>query len=155
MASEKFKRTVNAVSAGESPLDLIEVTHPLLAAPIRYVNDLQSITVQGEVFEACRFDVVLPNDEDGVTPQATLQITNVGREMGMVLEDTRGLSGCECRLMQVLRSTPDVIEYDLTMGLYGLKATMQTVSGTLGFPNTMDIPAVTVRYTPEIAPGLY
>lgn len=155
MPSESFKKTINALSAGESPLDLIEIAHPSLIGPIRFVNDLQPITVQGNVFEACAFEAVPPNDEEGVVPQAQLRIANVGREMGQVLEDTKGLVGCSCRLMQVLRSSPDTLEFDITMGLYGLTVDMHWVTGTLGFYNSMDVPAVMVRYTPETAPGVF
>ncbi len=50
-----------------------------------------------------------------------------------------------------MRSTPNVLEFDMTLDLTGLSVNNETVDGNLGFQN----PAVTRRFDPITSPGLY
>jgi hypothetical protein len=55
--------------------------------------------------------------------------------------------------MQVLRSQPTVIEFDMTLDLTNLAITNQVVSGTLGFVNVLAQKATVTTFTPTTAPG--
>ncbi len=151
--SPRAKRNLNATSADEPLLELIEITHPGLAVPARFVNDTVDIVVEGNTYLACRFDLSLPDDQDEQVPNARLEVDNIGRELTQWLEVSQGGAGAKCRLILLLRSTPANLEFDMTMDLTGLAITNYRVSGDLGFKNTLMQSAVTVRYDPTTSPG--
>jgi hypothetical protein len=149
------RRNLLATSADEPFLVLLEITHPDLSVPVRVVNDTQDITVSGNDFVACAFDVTLPDDTDGQIPQAQISVDNVGRELTQWLEVSRGGQGAKCRIMQVMRSEPDVLEFDMTLDLTNLKIDNLKVTGTIGFQNTLALAGTVPMFTPTTAPGLW
>jgi hypothetical protein len=153
--SQRAREQLNATSADDIMLVLLEIRHPQLAVPVRVVNDTQNIVVEGNEFIACAFDVTLPDDSDNQVPQARLEIDNIGRELTQWLEQSGGGAGATCRFIQVMRSTPNLIEYDITLDLTGLSMDQTKVSGTLGYVDFLNQPAVTVYYRPETAPALF
>lgn len=153
--SASARRNLLATSADEPFLVLLEITHPELEVPVRVVNDTQNITVQGNEFIACPFEITLPDDVDQQTPKAKLSVDNIGRELTQWLEYSRGGKGAKCRIMQVMRSEPDIIEYDITLDMSGLSIDNLAVSAELGFQSTLMQPAVAVRYDPFTAPGMW
>lgn len=153
--SQHAREQLNATSAADIMLVLLEIRHPLLAVPVRVVNDMQNIVVAGNEFIACAFNITLPDDSDNQLPEAQLEIDNIGRELTQWLEQSGGGAGATCRIMQVMRATPDLIEFDITMDLTGLAMDQSTVSGKLCFTDLLNQPAVTVYYRPETAPALF
>ena len=154
MVSAAYHQAVN--SNGKAlPLTLLEITHPDLATPVRVVNDTQAITVLGNEFTPLSFRPVWPDDLSQGLPRAGLAIDNVGRELTQWIESTAGGQGAEVRLMQVLRSDPDTIELDITLGLDNVELSQLEVTGELGFEDILNRPATTVNYRPEVAPGLF
>lgn len=153
--SPKARRNLLSTSAGEPFLILLEITHPELVVPIRVVNDTQSITVLGNEYIACPFEITLPDDVDQQTPKARLSVDNIGRDLTQWLEYSRGGKDAKCRILQIMRSDPDIIEYDMTLDMSGISIDNLSVSAELGFQNTLMLPAVTVRYDPLTSPGLF
>lgn len=153
--STNARRNLLATSADEPMLELAEITHKDLAVPIRVVNDTIDIVVNGETFIACPFILSRPDDVDQQTPTAKIGVDNIGRELTQWLESSNGGKGAKLRMMAVMRSSPDVVEFDMTMDLTGLSINNQTVDGNLGFQNTLMQPAVTKRYDPISSPGLF
>lgn len=148
-------RNVLATSADEPLLAAIEITHPDLEVPARFVNDTADITIEDNTFFACRFDLTLPDDQDEQVPQARLEVDNIGRELTQWLEESQGGKGAKCRMLMVLRSNPGNLEFDMTLDLTGLEITNFRVSGDLGFKNTLMQSAVAVRYDPSTSPGIF
>ncbi|CAB3925056.1 DUF1833 family protein [Achromobacter ruhlandii] len=146
-------RNVLSTSAEEPLLAAIEITHPELDVPARFVNDTQGITIEGNTFFACRFDLTLPDDQDQQVPQARLEVDNIGRDLTHWLEQSQGGKGAKCRMIMLLRSSPDNLEFDMTLDLTGLEITNFRVSGGLGFKNTLMQSAVAVRFDPFTSPG--
>lgn len=153
--STNARRNLLATSADEPMLELAEITHKDLAVPIRVVNDTIDIIVKGQTYIACPFALSRPDDVDQQTPTAKMSVDNIGRELTQWLEASNGGKGARCRMMTVMRSSPNVIEFDMTLDLTGLSINNQTVDGQLGFQNTLMQPAVTVRYDPISSPGLF
>ena len=153
--SAAYKSTLSATSAPEAPLELLEITHPDLPSPVRVVNDTQNITCNGVEFIACGFRCLLPDDQENQLPKATLEVDNVGRELMYWIETSGGGYGAQARFIQVMRSRPNLVEYEITLDLSDVKATMQTVSGELGYDNIFTRPAVASRYDPFTAPGAF
>lgn len=153
--SDAARQNLLATSADEPFLVAIEITHADLTIPARFVNDSQNILIQGNEFFSTAFRVALPDDKDQQLPQARLEVDNVGRDLTQWLEFSRGGKGARCRIIQVLRSDPNLIEFDMTMDLTGLVIDNMTVSGLLGFQNTLGQTAVAVRFDPLTSPGLW
>ncbi|MBA8734234.1 DUF1833 family protein [Chromobacterium violaceum] len=153
--SQHAREQLNATSADDILLTLLEIRHPLLAVPVRVVGDTQNIVVAGDEFIACAFDITLPDDTDNQLPQARLEIDNIGRELTQWLEQSGGGVGATCRILQVMRSTPNLIEFDITLDMSGLSMDRQKISATLGYADLLNQPAVTRYYTPDTAPALF
>lgn len=147
------RRNLLATSADEPFLVLLEITHPDLEVPVRVANDTVNITARGNEYVACPFELVLPDDVAEQVPKAQLRVDNIGRELTQWLEYSRGGKGAKCRIIQCLRSDPDVFEYDMTLDMTSMSIDNQTVSSDLGFQNTLMLPAVAVRYDPKSTPG--
>tara|TARA_R100000655_G_scaffold83222_1_gene122802 strand:- start:1009 stop:1479 length:471 start_codon:yes stop_codon:yes gene_type:complete len=153
--SAKARRNLLATSADEPFLVALEITHPDLAVPVRVVNDSQAVTIQGDEFIACPFQLTLPDDVDQQVPKARLSVDNIGRDLTQWLEVSGGGKGAKCRILQVVPSDPDIIEYDMMLDLTGLAIDNMAVSGDLGFQETLNQAAVGIRYDPISAPGLW
>lgn len=153
--SQAASRNVLSTSTDAPLLAAIEITHPELAVPARFVNDTEDLFIRGERFFACRFDLTLPDDQDQQLSEAKLEVDNVARELTLWLDRSQGGKGAKCRMLMVLRATPDNLEFDMTMDLSGLAITNLRVSGSLGFKNTLMQSAVAVRFDTTTAPGIY
>lgn len=153
--SAAYKSTLAATSAPEAPLALLEITHPGLTVPVRVVNDTQNITCNGVEYIACAFRCLLPDDLENQLPKATLAVDNVGKELMQWVEVSDGGYGAQARFIQVMRSRPDLIEYEITLDLSDVKATAREVTATLGYDNIFSRPAIALRYDPFTAPGVF
>ena len=97
----------------------------------------------------------MPDDYENQLPKARLAVDNIGRELMYWIETTGGGNGSTVRFMQIMRSRPDQIEWEITMSLYNVQATMQEISAELGFENLFSKPAINIQYRPTNSPGLF
>lgn len=153
--SAEYRSTLASTSAHEAPLTLLEISHPGLTEPIRVVNDNDNIISNGHTFVACGFRCYLPDDMDNKMPTAQLAVDNVGREMMYWIESSGGGAGTTVRFIQLMRSRPDLIEWEITMGLTNIKVTSKEVTGDLGYENIFGRPAITMRNDPFTMPGIF
>ena len=149
------RRQLHATAAYDPPLVLLEITHPGLPQPVRVVGDTQDITCLGNLYVAMGFRVRLPDESQGQQPRAELAVDNIGRELMQWIEQSAGGRNAKVRFMQVLRSDPDNIEWEISMYLNNIRATVGEVAGELGFPRLLDVPAVQVRADPQTMPGIF
>lgn len=153
--STTAKRKLNSVAGAELPVIALEITHPMLASPIRVVNDNAELIHQGNTFVALQFRVSLPEDLEEVLPRATLAVDNVGKELVSWIEASNGGEGAQVRMLQIMRSDPDVVEWEITLDLTNMRITTPEVTGELGFENLLDRPAVALTYRSDTQPGLF
>ncbi|NUW66963.1 DUF1833 family protein [Vibrio coralliilyticus] len=153
--SETAKTNLNATSAPAPFLTLIELNHPSFDAPARLVADVVDLVHQGHRYTAIPVEVTLPDDAQGKLPQAQLRLDNVGRVLTDEIEAARGLEGGTCTLLQVLRTHPDHVEWGMDMDILSVSLDAQRVTARLGFEDLLNLPAVTIAFTPEYAPGLF
>lgn len=153
--SAEYKSTLAATSAPEAPIILLEITHPGLSIPVRVVNDTENVTSNGHEYIACAFRCTLPDDMENQLPKATLAVDNVGKELMVWVETSAGGYGAQAHFMQIMRSRPDLIEWEITLALSNVKATAQEVSADLGYDNIFTRPAISLRYDPFTAPGCF
>jgi hypothetical protein len=153
--TSEFKSTLAEVSANEAPLILIEINHEDLPQPVRVVNDMQDVTCNGDLYISYPFTCKLPDDYENQLPKAQIIIDNVGRELMYWIDTTGGGQDSTCTFKQILRSNPNVVEWEITMSLFNIQVTMETVSAELGFENLFNKPAIRRRYRPDTAPGIF
>ena len=142
-------------SDGQGFLDLLTLTGGGIAEPMRLVNDTREVTSQGQLFQIARFEIVLPKEAAKEVPRAQLRIDNVGREIGQELEALPPGAELTARFQRAYRVTPDVIEYEFTAPLSGVRANVFTVSAVMGPTDLMRRAAVNARFDPYSAPGLF
>lgn len=153
--SKFYKSTISRVSANEAPLILLEIYHPDLEQPVRVVNDTQDLISNGKTFIACAFRVTLPADQERTIPKATLAVDNVGRDLMYWIERSAGGRGAKATFMQVMRSRPDLIEWQTMMNLENVDCTFETVTGQLGYTDIYQRPAIAMQYRPDTSPGVF
>lgn len=153
--SNQYKSTLAKVSGEESPLVLLEINHSELSTPVRVVNDTQDITSNGNLYIACPFRFVPPDDYENQLPKAKLAVDNIGRDLMYWIESTGGGQGSWVKAMNVMRSRPDQIEWSISMNLYNVQVTMKEISAELGYDNLFAKPAVARQFRPDNSPGLF
>ena len=137
------------------PLLLLEIDHADLPAPVRVVNDNLDVTFETNLYQALAFRASLPDDVPQKLPRARLAVDNVGKDLVSWLELSDGGQGATCRMIQIMRSDPATIEWEITMDLSNLSMTMLEVSGELSFDDLLNKPGVSLQYRPSTAPGLF
>lgn len=150
-----LKANLIRTSVDESPIVLIEISNPLLSNPIRLVRDNKDVVSNGITYTACMFDVSLPSEQEKEMPKATLAVDNVSRTLTRFFEQLQGGPDTSVRFIQILRSDPDVLEYDITLDLVNVSVTPFRVTGTLSFDNLANKQSVTRIYNKVTAPGLF
>lgn len=153
--STNFNRNANAISGGAYPIVLLEIDHPDLTEPARACSDSQDITSNGNLFVALPFRISLPDDLESGLPKAALAIDNVGKILTTWIEQSGGGKGATCRIMVVMRDTPDNLESDVTLDMTGIYMDNYQLSATLGYTDIMNQAAITMTYRPDTTPGLY
>jgi hypothetical protein len=148
-------KKTNAVSAGEFPLVLLEINRSDLVTPIRIVNDATDLTHNGNLFTGLPFEITLPDDPEYGMPQAQLSIMNVGKELTTFIEDADWTIETTATLTQVIRSSPNVAEWSITMIMSDIQMNSMSITAKLGFEDLLGVPAVTLKFSPTNAPGLY
>lgn len=153
--SANYKSTLAQVNADEAPLILLEINHAELASPVRVCNDTTDVVSNGNTYIGFPFKCVLPDDFENQLPKARLAIANVGRDLMYWIETTRGGEGSTCTFKQILRSNPNLVEWQITMMLSNVSVSMQEISAELGFENFFSRPAILKQYRPSNSAGLF
>jgi hypothetical protein len=153
--SSNYHDVIQSLSPRESPLTLIEFSHPL-SESVRLVNDAEDLVSNGKKYIACSMAVSWPDDQDNNQPRATFGIDNIGNMFSRMLEDTVGLYGAKVTISKVLRSAPNVVE-GIVMGLSisSVSLTMESLNFQLSQDDTLNIVAVPETYRHETTPGLF
>lgn len=142
-----------AQETGEVWLVLCTITHPALATPLRFVNDMQSLTSRGNVYVAFPFEVELPTEDADSPGEARLVLDNIDRNIVRAIREMTGPP--EITLEVVLASAPDTVEAEFPgMVLRDTQYDASKVSGTLRFEDITSEP-ISVEMTPQRFPALF
>ncbi|MBN9477365.1 MAG: hypothetical protein ABS43_03555 [Bordetella sp. SCN 67-23] len=153
--STRFTENALALAADEVPIFLLEISHALAEAPLRFVADAQDIVSNGQNYVSCGFSIKLPSDQDRTTPRAQLAIDTLGGDISAFLERTHGGRGAVLTLRQILRSVPDFIEDDITLDMRNVVVASPTVTADLGYDDVLNQPGTPYTFRPETAAGLF
>jgi hypothetical protein len=153
--SATAKRAIFAGQTGEVFVCLLTLSHPSLDVPIRVCNDAVSVTSNAVEFIPYPFQLVLPDEDDGVAPQVTLEIDNVDRQIVAAVRRANG-EPISVELSIVLASQPDIVEAGpFSFKLRSVNYDKSVVSGTLQFEDLLNEPMPGDTMTPSRFPGLF
>ena len=91
--SNTFKEKTASINAPETPVIMLEITHPDLLDAVRVVNDNQDLISSGSTFTALAFRLTPPDDLSQGAPRAELAVDNVGRDLTAWIEASGGGEG--------------------------------------------------------------
>lgn len=151
----RCRRAIRASSPEDVVLTALEIRHPLVAEPVRVVNDLDDRIIGGKGYVALRFQARLADDAEGQPPQAELWIDNVGRELTQWIEAAQGGAGATVRVMRVFADERTAPEWEMTMDDAGVRVDQERVTVRLGFDPLLGRNAVKLRHDPQTSPGLF
>ena len=121
----------------------------------RIVNDTESITINGEFFEAFPFTFVLPGEGGDGMKTAVFEIDNIDRRIQHEVTMAAGKT-VTAEFNIILAASPDVVERgpfkyvlrDFSVTRYKVRATMHDF-----YLDDLNIPGL--AYTPNNFPGLF
>lgn len=120
----------------------------------RMVDNTESVTSRGNVYERFAFRPQLPSEVDGQMPKIELVIDNVGQQLTAAIET---MSQPPVILLEViLADTPDVIERGpFRFKLRSVSYNALTIRSELSYEELTAEPYPYRRFTPTDFPGLF
>lgn len=143
-----------AQQTDEVYLILLEVDHPNLGAPLRFVNNDANVTSGGNVYTAFPFEVTMPDDKEGKEPQAEIKVDNVSREL---IDEVRTLtSPPSMTLSVILLSSPNTIEWGpLDLETQGVTYDAYSITFNLGYSAFIAEPFPYRKFNSVDFPGMF
>lgn len=83
--SAAFRRALFAQQTGKAFLVLLEITHDMLAEPLRFARNNEAVVRGGQTYSPAWFDVMLPAEDDDQLARVTLEIENIDRTLLEIL----------------------------------------------------------------------
>lgn len=107
--SDLFREAAYAQHTDQAVPVLLDIEHSLLAATLRYTNNFENITSNGNLYEARGFTITLPRESETSPGRAIVRIDNVDLA---IVEQIRLIAPPPAKVtIQIVRaSAPDVIE---------------------------------------------
>lgn len=153
--STPLRGALHAVTDTQGLLVLVKIDDAALSAPVRLVADTRDLVAMGDTWLAIPLRVTHAADVAGEVPRTQIQMDNVGRELTGELERLPPGARLKATLIYVYRATPTVVEYEFTHDLTSIKASMGSISATIGPGTQMRAPAVRVRFDLQNAPAVF
>lgn len=155
-ASAAWQRAARELSPSARVVHAVEIRHPDLVAPLRAVNDVRDLELEGERYLAVPFALRLADDSEEQPPRAELRLDNVGRIVTAPIAATSGGEGAAVTVSEVLVADGAAsVEWTQTIGVGGVTMDDRSVVLRLGFERLIGRPAVAVRHDPGTSPGLF
>ena len=147
----------SAQETQEVLLALVTIAHPsIIGGPLRFVQDMQDLTSNGNVYTAFPFQVKLPDDDDDGIATVKLSIDNVDRSIMVALRSLAPTSPPTCQVDLCLASTPNVIEVSFpNLTLRNLTADAFTIEGELRMDEEDLSTFPQDSFTPQNFPALF
>lgn len=133
---------------------LLKIAHPDIAT-IYICGDTTQVVRTDGTYLPFPFEFILPPDQDGELPRASLRVDNVTKE---IVKAIRTLTGRpKVTFLLVLADSPEVVEYGPAEFLLGnAEWDALQVMGTLAYQEDIWMQTVPGQtYTPSSSPGLF
>lgn len=122
---------------------------------MRIVNNTEQVVRIEGTFHPYPFEADLPEDTDSASPQVTVRVDNVDRQVLRALADYQGVP--QCTLEVILASSPDTVEVGpFEFAVLSADFDALLISVQLGYEEDFLNQAVPAdSYTPTSSPGLF
>ncbi len=152
--SDIAQEAINASNTAEVFLTLIEISHPSLVTPLRFVNNTVDIIRNGNTYTAVAFDFTPPVDEEGTIQNASVAIDGVDRSIVEVIRDLTTPPTLTTYI--ILASDPDNEEAGpWEFVLRNVNYNVTSISGDLVYQNYIQEYASIYKYNNINFPALY
>ncbi|MEZ0226531.1 MAG: DUF1833 family protein [Alphaproteobacteria bacterium] len=147
-------QSLNAAETEDAFLILLTLSHADMAEPLRVVNGGAEIVSRGNAYAAYPFELSLPDDDAGQSPEARLVIDNIDRQ---IVRAVRSLSSAPQVLIEIVRAAePDVVEAKFEdFRLTNVSYDSHLVQGNLTIEDFTSEPFPAGTFTPGHFPGLF
>ena len=144
---------MTALAPGPADRLLCAISHPDASDVLRLADGGEDVTWSAATYVGTRFDARLTNDEERQMPRAEFRFANVGRVLSDWLNQTGGGMGGQIALTAI--DAADAVRWSVTLDVLGSILSDDGVRVQLGYDLLLGRPAVTERYDPDTAPGLF
>lgn len=151
--SAAAKAAIHGAETAEVFLTLLTISGTGMST-LRFVNNTQDVTSNGDVYSAYPFAITLQDERDDQPPEVTLVIDNITRA---ITDAIRSLAAAPSVSIQVvLASTPNTVEVGpIVTTLRAIRYTHDTVMGTLGIERVLVEPYPGGTFNPRDFPALF
>lgn len=153
--SSGFKINVNRLNATENLLILLQIEHPFLANTIYLINDNKNLISNTKDYLPMPFKLKRQNDVQGELPKVSLTIPNVGRSLVRWIDSSGGGTDAILTIKLARRSSPDLIEESIDLGIESINVTTETVVFNLVVQNNLTKKSMRFVYDKTRFPGLF
>jgi len=144
-----------AQSSDDPFLTLFTLDHPDWGSPIYLINNTESITSNGNVFEPFPVNITLPVDDGETVRSSKITFDNVSRELIDEIRSTTD-NNISVKLEMVLASDPDTVEIEIgEMKIVSVQYDAQKITATLTMDDFLNTEVTEEKYTPTNYPGLF
>lgn len=135
-------------------LILLTISHPNFVSPIRLVNNTESITSNGFIYQPFPFKIVLPVDDGETAREVQIELDNVSLEL---IDELRQVTDpLDVNLQMVLGSIPDDVQLELDeLKIGSIQYDAYKIIGRMYQDNFMSSALTSEKYTPLNFPGLF
>jgi hypothetical protein len=152
--SRALRETIFAQETDDVVTILLTINHPSITEPIRVCLDNANIVSRGDTYVSFPFSLVLPDDTNDNPPAATIEISNVDKQITDALQT---ITSPPTLLMEIIRvADPDVVEISLPeFTMTQVKIDVMTIQASLAIENMAIEPYPSAQFTPSGFPGLF
>lgn len=143
-----------AQETAEVYLVLVEINHPTLMTPLRFVNNNTSIVSNMNTYNPYAFEMRMPDDQEDKEPTAELRIDNVDRQL---MDEVRSINGeLSMTVSVVLESSPDTIEWGpLDFDVRGVSYDANVITFRLSYSTFIREPFPYLAFDTTNFPGMF
>lgn len=161
--SNNARSATFSAQTSEAFIVLLTISHPSFVQPIRVSSDPTQIlpiaNVMGTISNGVEyvflpFEIQLPQQDDGSTARATINIDNIDRSMVMAVRNAD--SALSVNVAIVLSSSPDTVEMSVEdFKIEHVRYDALSITGNLSVEYFDLEPYPSLRFTPSNFPGMF
>lgn len=157
MADRFFELDKNSFSRylGRGLCLLVEISHSQLPQTYYLINNIVDVTIDGQVYQAYPFDVILPSQTEQSGTKITLSNINntISKELAAIVSNNENV------IVQLyIANIEDNANEKINKGgfeLTEIAITNEVVTGTINIRNCLDINLGSIRYNKQLFPNLF
>lgn len=157
MADRFFELDKNSFSRylGRGLCLLVEISHSQLPQTYYLINNIVDVTIDGQLYQAYPFDVILPSQTEQSGTKITLSNINntISKELAAIVSSNENV------IVQLyIANIEDNANEKINKGSFELTEiaiTNEVVTGTINIRNCLDINLGSIRYNKQLFPNLF